>query len=130
MGDVENVPILEKEVEQKTKLDLLFGLSIPGRIIITLYTFHGLFFIYSLVIQYIILIPSLLYTIELNTVLKILISLFYLIFSISSSNILIIPSFEFLSFPFLLHRNPFSHLISFLYINKENDFKKKKNRRK
>ena len=126
MGDVENVPILEKEVEQKTKLDLLFGLSIPGRIIITLYTFHGLFFIYSLVIQYIILIPSLLYTIELNTVLKILISLFYLIFSISSSNILIIPSFEFLSFPFLLIRNPFSHLISFLYINNGNEFKKDK----
>ena len=126
MGDVENVPILEKEVEQKTKLDLLFGLSIPGRIIITLYTFHGLFFIYSLVIQYIILIPSLLYTIELNTVLKILISLFYLIFSISSSNILIIPSFEFLSFPFLLIRNPFSHLISFFYINKGNKFKEEK----
>ena len=75
MGDVENVPILEKEVEQKTKLDLLFGLSIPGRIIITLYTFHGLFFIYSLVIQYIILIPSLLYTIELNTVFQLIFSM-------------------------------------------------------
>ena len=102
MGDVENVPILEKEVEQKTKFDLFFGLSIPGRIIITLYTFHGLFFIYSLVIQYIILIPSLLYLVELNTTFKIISALFYLIFAISSSNILVIPSFEFLSFPFLL----------------------------
>ena len=123
MENGEIVPIQENEVEQKTGLDIIFGLSIPGRIIITLYTFHGLFFIYSFVIQYIILIPSLLYLVELNTTLKIITALFYLIFAISSSNILVIPSFEFLSFPFLLNRNPFYHFISFFYINKGNEYK-------
>ena len=123
MENGEIVPIQENEVEQKTGLDIIFGLSIPGRIIITLYTFHGLFFIYSFVIQYIILIPSLLYLVELNTTFKIITALFYLIFAISSSNILVIPSFEFLSFPFLLNRNPFYHFISFKYINKGNEYK-------
>ena len=122
-----NVPIFdEEEIENKTQLDFLYGLSIPGRIIITIYTLHGLFLIYSLVIQYIILIPSLLYTIQLNAFFKIFISILYLIFGISSSNILVIPTFEFLSFPFLLIRNPFSHFISFFYINKGNDFKDSK----
>ena len=123
MENGKSVPIQENEVEQKTGFDIIFGLSIPGRIIITLYTFHGLFFIYSFVIQYIILIPSLLYLVELNTTLKIITAFFYLIFAISSSNILVIPSFEFLSFPFLLNRNPFYHFISFKYINKGNEYK-------
>ena len=50
MKEAVNVPILEEEVEQKTSTDFLYGLSFPGRIIITLYTIHGLFFIYSLII--------------------------------------------------------------------------------
>ena len=125
MKEAVNVPILEEEVEQKTSTDFLYGLSFPGRIIITLYTIHGLFFIYSLIIQYIILIPSLLYTVQLNTFFKIVISILYLLFAISSSNLLVIPSFEFLSLPFLFTRNPFSHFISFFYINKGGEFKDK-----
>ena len=121
-----DVPILEKQAQQKTISDFLFGFSLPGRIIVTLYTFHGLFFIYSLVIQYIILIPSFLYTIEMGKFLKCFLSFVYLIFAISSSNILVIPTFEFLSFPFLLIKNPFSHFISFIYINRGKEFEEKK----
>ena len=121
-----DVPILEKQAQQKTISDFLFGFSLPGRIIVTLYTFHGLFFIYSLVIQYIILIPSFLYTIEMGKFLKCFLSFVYLIFAISSSNILVIPTFEFLSFPFLLIKNPFFHFISFIYINRRKKKKKKK----
>ena len=120
------VPILEKQAQKKTISDFLFGFSLPGRIIITLYTFHGLFFIYSLVIQYIILIPSFLYTIDMGKFLKFLLSFIFLIFAISSSNILVIPTFEFLSFPFLLIKNPFSHFISFIYINRGKEFKENK----
>ena len=126
MNDNIDVPILEKQTQQKTISDFLFGFSLPGRIIVTLYTFHGLFFIYSLVIQYIILIPSFLYTIEMGKFLKCLLSFVYLIFAISSSNILVIPTFEFLSFPFLLIKNPFSHFISFIYINRGKEFEEKK----
>ena len=126
MNDNINVPILERQIQQKTISDFLFGFSLPGRIIVTLYTFHGLFFIYSLVIQYIILIPSFLYTIEMGKILKFILSFIYLIFAISSSNILVIPTFEFLSFPFLLIKNPFSHFISFIYINRGKEFEESK----
>ena len=126
MNDNIDVPILERQIQQKTISDFLFGFSLPGRIIITLYTFHGLFFIYSLVIQYIILIPSFLYTIEMGKISKFILSSIYLIFAISSSNILVIPTFEFLSFPFLLIKNPFSHFISFIYINRGKEFEEKK----
>ena len=38
-------------VEKENKYDFLFEISLPGRIIMILHTFHGLFFIYNLVIQ-------------------------------------------------------------------------------
>ena len=120
---IKNVPLLEKQVEEKTKTDFLFGLSFLGRIIITLYSFHGLFFIYSLVIQYIILIPCLLYTVEMNIFVQIVVFGLFFLLAISSSNILVIPTYEFLTFPFLLIRNPFSHFISFIFINKGKEFK-------
>ena len=118
-----DVPILIKEqVQEKTMSDFLYGLSYPGRIIITLYTLHGLFFIYNLVIQFIILIPSLLYILKIHYLLKIFFAVYYVVFAISSSNILVIPTYEFFSFPFLLIKNPFSHLISFIYIHKGKEF--------
>ena len=126
MDEELDVIILEQQAQQKSAKDSLFGFSLPGRIIFTIYTFHGLFFIYNLVIQYIILIPSILYTVEMSNFLKIVLSILYFIFAISSSNILVIPTFEFLSFPFLLVRNPFSHFISFIYIHRGNEFDQKK----
>ena len=104
--------------------DLFFGLTLPGRVIMTLYSFHGLFFIYNLIIQYIILIPGLLYNIK-SFGYGVFLSIIYIVFAISSSNILIIPSFEFLSFPFLLYRNPKCHIVSFIYIYQEREFNKK-----
>ena len=44
--------------------NLSFGLTFFGRLVMTYYSFHGLFFIYNLIIQYIILMPGLLYDIE------------------------------------------------------------------
>ena len=106
--------------------DFYFGITLPGRIIITLYSLHGLFFIYNIIIQYIISIPSILYFYNFYYFLKIIFSIIYLIFAINSSNILLIPSFEFFSFPFLMYKNPICHLISFVYIYKEEEFNEKK----
>ena len=115
----------KEEEKKEMRYNLLFGLTLPGRIILTLYSFHGLFFIYNLILQYIILIPGLLYQIESFTK-SILLSIVFVIFAVSSSNILIIPTFEFLSFPFLLYRNPKCNLCSFYYIYLEKEFNKKK----
>ena len=116
----------ERKKKNEVIYDLYFGLTLPGRIIFTLYSFHGLFFIYNIIIQYIILIPSLLYSIE-NFTQGIILSVIYLIFAISCANILIIPSFEFLNFPFLSYRNPKCHILSFKYIFLEKEFNQVEN---
>ena len=54
----------KNSLKKKTNLDFWFGVSLPGRILMTLYSLHGLFFIYNLVISYIIFIPSILNVIE------------------------------------------------------------------
>ena len=91
----------------------------------TLYSFHGLFFIYNLIIQYIILIPGLLYEID-NSFGRFILSFIYIVFAISSANILVIPTHEFLTFPFLAYKNPLCHLQSFYYIFKEKPCNTKK----
>ena len=121
MKNKENESIKNNEVIY----DLYFGLTLPGRIIFTIYSFHGLFFIYNIIIQYIILIPSLLFNID-DFVQGVILSVIYIIFAISSANILIIPSFEFLNFPFLSYRNPKCHILSFIYIFQKKKKKKKK----
>ena len=115
---------IEKDKNQMI-YDLFFGITLPGRIILTLYSFHGLFFIYNIIIQYIILIPGLLYRVD-GSIKSILLSVVFVIFAVSSSNILIIPTFEFLSFPFLMYRNPKCNIFSFFYIYLEKEFNKKK----
>ena len=42
--------------------------------------------------------------------------------AILTSNVFVIPTYEFLSFPFLKFKNPFSHLESFRYIFKDEKF--------
>ena len=102
----ENRKLIEKNKEEdeinktRSKDDCLFGLGLPGRIIFTSYSLHGLFFIYNFIIQYIILFPSLLYTGEIPDWTKIPFSIIYFIFALFSSNILVIPTFEFFCFPF------------------------------
>ena len=57
---------------------------------------------------------------------KIIMALIYILFSLSAGNILVIPTYEFLTFPFMTFRNPFVHLLSFAYIvrNKRYKFEK------
>ena len=110
--------------------DCLFGFGLLGRIIFTLYSLHGLFFIYNFIIQYIIVFPSLLYTGEIPGWLKIPFSVIYIIFALFSSNILVIPTFEFFCFPFLLYKNPFCHFLSFIYIIKGKKFDVEKEKEK
>ena len=97
---------------------MIFGITYVGRLIMTIYSFHGLFFIYNIIIQYIILIPGLLYEIE-NSGGRFILSCIYIIFAISSANILVIPTYEFMTFPFLNYKNPLSHIQSFFYIFNE-----------
>ena len=100
----------------------MIGLTYLGRIIITLYTFHGLFFIYNLIFQYIILFAGILFDINGNNVSQIIFALIYILFSFSVGNILVIPTYEFFTFPFMTYRNPFVHLMSFAYIIKNIKF--------
>ena len=110
---------LSEEGKNKKKdsfdIYMAFGLTYLGRLIFTYYSLHALFFIYNLIIQFIILFPGFLYEIELLNA-RILLSFIYMIFAISSANILVIPTYEFLSFPFLTYKNPLCHLQSFYYI--------------
>ena len=101
--------------------NLNFGLTFLGRLFMTLYSFHGLFFIYNLIITYIVIIPGFLFEIE-NLFKKIFLSIIFVCFAFSCSNLLIIPTYEFLTFPYLRYSNPFSHLLSFAYIFKKESF--------
>ena len=125
-SDQKNKVLIKSTIEEKdpkivkghVDIDMLFGITYIGRLIMTIYSFHGLFFIYNFIIQYIILIPGLLYEIKDPTG-RLILSLIYIIFAISSSNILVIPTYEFMTFPFLMYKNPLAHLQSFYYIFRE-----------
>ena len=54
----------------------------------------------------------------------------YILFSFSAGNILVIPTYDFLTFPFMSYRNPFIHLMSFTYIVKDVKFDTEKAIRK
>ena len=108
--------------EEKSCWDFCYGFSLFGRIIYTLYSLHGLFFIYNLVIQYIIVFPSLVYTDFVPKWARVPFFLIYILFAINSSNILVIPTFEFFSFPFLYYKQPFAHIISFVTTFKQQKY--------
>ena len=96
----------ESRKKKKYRFDIYmeFGLTYIGRLIFTYYSLHGLFFIYNLILQFIILFPSFLY--EINSLKgRILLSFIYIIFSFGAANILVIPTYEFLSFPFVSYKN-------------------------
>ena len=125
-----NVILLEKKEPKKnlTFMDHIeknknfsFGITFLGRLLMTYYSFHGLFFIYNIIIEYILLIPGFLFQIDSKSG-KFVFSVVYIFFAISCSNLLIIPTYEFLTFPFLYYKNPLSHLLSFVYIFKEKEF--------
>ena len=125
-GEMDNKKKEEKVEEinqkEKSKWDFLYGASLFGRIIYTLYSLHGLFFIYNFIIQYIIVFPSLVYTDFISNWARIPFFLIYILFAINSSNILVIPTFEFFSFPFLYYKQPFAHIISFVTTYKQQKY--------
>ena len=104
--------------------NISFGLSFLGRIIMTVYSFHGLFLFYNLILEYFLLIPGFFFRINDETG-KFLLSIIYICYSLCLSNILIIPTYEFLTFPYLMYPNSLMHLISFIYIYKEKEFNHK-----
>ena len=102
---------------KKTDLgnEIIFAITFIGRIVMTLYSFHGLFFIYNFIIQYIISVPGILF--EINSVfLRVLFGLIYILFAIIISNVLVIPTYEFLLFPYLNFKNPFYHFESIMRV--------------
>ena len=72
--------------------NISFGLSFFARIIMTFYSLHGLFFCYNLVLEYFLLIPGFLFSID-NGFGKVLLSIIYICYSLCLSNILVIPTF-------------------------------------
>ena len=115
----------EEKIKKETKVDFWYGVSLFGRILFTLYSIHGVFFIYNFVIQYIIMFPSVLYSNEMSKVEGFFFSCIYTLFAINTSNLLLIPTYEFFSFPFLLYKQPFAHIISFIYTRKGEEYSSK-----
>ena len=54
---------------------------------------------------------------------QIFLSIFYILFAFLTSNILLIPTYEFITFPFLRYKNPFIHLCTFITIKRNGQFK-------
>ena len=100
---------------QKIGDEIWFALTFIGRIIMTLYSFHGLFFTYNFIIQFIILIPGRLYDLD-SIALQWIFGLFYIFFSMAASNVLVIPTYEFFLFPYLNFKNPLAHLHSLIRV--------------
>jgi len=112
----------KEDTKIQTRKNFFYGFAIIGRIIFTLYSLHGLFFIYNIATQYIILFPSLLYTGDIPGWARIPFIIIYILFAITSSNLLVIPTYEFFSFPFLFYKEPLAHIYSFYYMYKEKKY--------
>jgi lipase ATG15 len=111
-GDLISIKTTKTQKEKRIAREVWFASTILGRIVMTLYSFHGLFFIYNIIIQYIILVPGILYNIDSFGV-KIFVGIIYILFAACASNVLVIPTYEFLLLPYLHYTNPFYHLQSF-----------------
>ena len=90
-------------------------LSFLGRIVYTILSLEVLFFFYNFVVQSILLFPGPLYDME-NKFFKSIFFVLYFLFIIFSPIVLIIPTYEFISFPYLFYNDPYCHLKSFKYI--------------
>ena len=111
----------------KDKLDIQHAsssitiLSYSGRIINTFLSLEVIFFFFNFAIQSILLFPPLLYDIE-NIFLKIIFYPLFFLYLIFSPIILVIPIYEFISFPYLYYKEPFLHLQTFKFINSNIDY--------
>ena len=95
--------------------EIWFAFTFIGRIIMTIYSIHGLFFIYNFIVEFIILIPGRLYDLE-SVAVQWIFGIFYILFSVAASNVLVIPTYEFFLFPYLSFRYPFAHLHSLIRV--------------
>ena len=91
-----------------------YNLSLGCRIILTLLSLEALFFIYNMIIQDILIFPGILY--DMENLMWIPFYFLYIIFIWYASKLIIIPTYEFLNFPYLRYYNPFCHLNSFRYL--------------
>ena len=91
--------------------DICYGLTFLGRLVLTLYSFQALFFLYNFIINYILLLPGMLYFTD-NSAVIFLVFLVYVFFAGFCSNLLIIPTYELLQFNFLRYKNCLCHLQS------------------
>ena len=106
--------------------NIMFGITFLGRIIFPLYSIYGLFFIYNFIFQYLTSIPIAFYDLKERKN-QAFIGIIYIFFSVFISNVMLIPTFDFLCFPFLTLTNPLSHFETFIYISngKEQNFLQK-----
>ena len=98
----ENNNSIEEESNFKNMIN---GFSNIGKFLLTILSLDVIFFLYNLVVQAILLIPGLLYDMTYIGWRNFFVIL-YMIFTIFSSSILIIPTYEFFSFNFLRFKNP------------------------
>ena len=91
--------------------DIFYGITFIGRLVMTLYSFQALFFLYNFIINFIFLLPGMLYFTD-NGAIIFLVFLVYAFFAGLCSNMLIIPTYEFLQFNFLRYKNCLCHLQS------------------
>ena len=79
--------------------NIWYNLSLICRIIFTLLSLEALFFIYNMIVQDILIFPGILYDME-NLIWKIFFYILYIIFIWYASKLIIIPTYEFIKFPF------------------------------
>jgi len=75
---------------------------------------EALFFICNIIVQDILIFPGILY--DMESIMWIPFYFLYIIFIRYASKLIIIPTYEFLNFPYLRYYNPFCHLNSFRYL--------------
>ena len=116
---------MKPKLEQKTSIKkseylILKGLSYIGRVVLTIYSFYAMIYLFTLIFQYFVILGGIIYLID-NKFGEVVFGIFYIIFSILASNVLIIPFFEFFTFPFYKCRIFLSHLyilIDFIFNTK------------
>lgn len=91
--------------------DIIYGLTFIGRLIMTLYSFQALFFLYNFILNFIFLLPGMLYYTD-DIAVIILVIFIYVFFATLCSCILIIPTYELLLFSFIRYKNAFAHIES------------------
>ena len=82
----DNINIQENinKIKKKSRVDFWYGFSLFGRLLFTIYSLHGVFFIYNFIIQYIIMFPSLLYSNDMSLVGGFFFSVPYALFAINT----------------------------------------------